>query len=318
MKHSIRATVKNVHWGYYEKSEPILKVNDGDTVEVFSVSGEPDIIELLGIENKIPKELKEIHEGLRERGPGPHILLGPISIREATPEDTLEITLLEVEPWVDFGINHFSPGNGTLPEDFPYLRAKYIPIDRKNLLGIFSENLKIPLRPFFGQLGVAPSSSTGRISSILPGPHGGNLDNKELVASSKVYLPINYDGALFSIGDGHLCQGDGEVDLTALETCMRGLIKLRVIKGVKIKWPMAESEKHFIIMGFNPDLDEALKMALRNAIEFLVSKGFQSDEAYMLCSLSVDFRITQVVNDVKGVHAMIPKELLMEKINSIF
>lgn len=318
MKHTLRASVKNVHWGYYDAGlEPVLKVKSGDTIEVYTVSGGPKIIELLEIEDQIPKELKEIHEKVEERGPGPHILLGPIYIEGASIEDALEITLLEIEPWVDFGYNLFFPGHGSIPEDFPYLRTKCIQIDREKMTAIFSENLKIPLRPFFGELGVAPAPYLGKINSGVPGPHGGNLDNKELVASTKVYLPIHNAGALFSIGDGHSCQGDGEVDTTALETCMKGLIKLKVMKGVKIKWPMAESDEHFILMGFNSDLYEAFKAALRNTIEFLVNKGFTKDDAYMFCSLNVDFHITQVVNRVKGIHAMVPKGLLQGRTNSI-
>jgi len=177
--------------------------------------------------------------------------------------------------------------------------------------------VEIPLAPFFGHLGVAPLPQLGRITSTIPGSHGGNLDNKELVASTKVYLPIHREGAFFSIGDGHACQGDGEANQTALETCMRGLLELRVIKKVKIQWPIADCKDYFMFMGFHPDLDEAFKMALRNVIGFLVNKGFNKDDAYMLCSLGVDFHITQVVNQVKGVHAQVPKKLFRDSIHSI-
>ena len=312
VRHVLRTSAENVHWGYYDpKLRPVLHVKSGDLVEVYTVSGNPWMVELFPeMRDKIPKELKEVFEKVEDRGPGPHILLGPIFVKGATPEDTLEVTLLGIEPWVDYGCNFFFPEAGSVPEEFPYFEFKCIPIDRKRSVAKFSEWLELPLRPFFGNLGVAPPISQGRITSKIPGPHGGNLDNKELIASSKVYLPIHNDGALFSIGDGHSCQGDGEVDQLAMETCMRGLIKLRLVKGVKIKWPMAETKSHFILMGFNTDLDEALKIALRNTIEFLTSKGFSKSDAYMFCSLSVDFRITQVVNHLKGVHSMVPKDLL--------
>jgi len=313
MKYTLRSSAVTVHWGYFDPAlDPVLKVRSGDTVEVYTISSvcmNSELIDFLGIEDKIPKEVKEIDQAVKERGPGRSILLGPIYVEEATTADTLEVALLEIEPWVDFGINTFYQGGGSIPEDFPYLRARYIPIDRERMLGIFSE-VKIPLRPFFGQLGVAPSIRPGRISNGPPGPHGGNMDNKELVASSKVYLPIHTNGALFSVGDGHSTQGDGEVDQAAMETCMRGLLKFRVIKGVRIRWPMAETKEHFIVMGFHPDLDEALKMAVRNTVDFFVSKGINRDDGYMFCSLAVDFHITQVVDGVKGVHAMIPKYLL--------
>jgi len=317
MKHILRASVSTVHWGYYDsKLESVLKVKSGDIIEIYTVSGSPRTVKLLGIEDKIPKELREIHEKITEREAG-HILVGPVSIDGATVDDTLEIQFLDIKPWIDFGYNVFSDGKGVIPEDFPYSRGKYIPIDKKGLLAVFADNVKIPIKPFFGNLGVAPAPHLGRINSRIPGPHGGNFDNKELVASSKIYLPIFNEGALFSIGDGHSCQGDGEVDVSALETCMRGLVRLSLIKGVKIKWPMAENQEHFIFMGFNTDLEGAIRMALRNTIEFLVKKGLEKDNAYMFCSLCVDFRITQAVNPVKGVHAIVPKNVLRDKIDSM-
>ncbi|MFH1821564.1 MAG: acetamidase/formamidase family protein, partial [Methanobacteriota archaeon] len=262
----------------------------------------------------VPNELRDIYNKVKERGPGPHILTGPIYVEGASPGDTLEINLIEIEPWVDYGLNLILPGMGVIPEDYPYSLDTAIPIDIKNKTASFA-GVKIPVRPFFGILGVAPPG--GRITSITIGTHGGNMDNKELVASSKVYLPVHVDGALFSIGDGHACQGDGEVDITALETCLRGVIQLNVIKGSKITYPMAETKENYILTAVAPDLDEALKIAVRNAIEFLVGKGFDRDEAYIFCSLSVDFRISQAVNDLRGVYAMLPKEVLKDRVKSL-
>jgi acetamidase/formamidase len=307
MKHILKATSKNTHIGFYDASlEPAIKIKSGDTVEVYNISWEPSLINILGKKGKIPKEFKEI-EGKKDKGPGPHPLTGPIFIKDATPEDTLEVTLLEIEPWVNFGFSIFTMDGGTVPNDYPYFRGKYITVDKKRKLCDFSEKTKIPLRPFFGSLGVAPPALKGRITSWIPGPHGGNLDNKMLVVPSKLYLPIFIDGALFSIGDGHSCQGDGEVTGSALETSLRGLIKLRIIKGKRRKWPMAETKDYYVLMGFDHNLEEALKLALRNTIDFLLTRGFSKDDAYLYSSLNVDFRITQVVNDVKGVHALVPK-----------
>jgi len=314
MRHLLKASPVTVHWGYFDANlKPVLKINSGDIIEVFTAAElHPSIERDFG--GKVPKEIRDICNEVRERGPGPHILTGPVYVEGARPGDVLEINLLEIEPWLEYGFNLFRPGQGVVPEDYPYSADRAIPIDLESKSILFS-GLKIPLRPFFGILGVAPPE--GRISSATLGKHGGNLDNKELVAPSRLYLPIHVDGALFSIGDGHACQGDGEVNLTALETSLRGLIQLNVRKGVRIKWPMAETEQSYILMAFAPDLDEALKIAVRNTIEFLVGKGFDREEAYVFCSLSVDFRISQAVNDLRGIYAKVPKDVLRDRINSL-
>ena len=314
MRHLLRSSPETVHWGYFSADlKPVLRVKSGDIVEVDTViEPTPEVERDFG--DKFPKETRDICDKVKERGPGPHILTGPIYVEGATPNDTLEINLMEIELLADYGFNLVLSGQGVLPEDYPYSLDRVIPIDTRSQSAAFA-GLKIPLRPFFGILGVAPSG--GRISSITVGKHGGNMDNKELVASSKLYLPVQVDGALFSIGDGHACQGDGEVDITALETSLRAVIQLNVKKDSKIKYPMAETKENYILMAVAPDLDEALKIAVRNAIEFLVSKGFDRDEAYVFCSLSVDFRISQAVNDLKGIYAVMPKEVLKGRVKSL-
>ncbi len=313
MKHLLRSTPETVHWGYFDAElKPVLRVKSGDIIDVYTIAEPLPSVER-DFADKVPEESREIAKKV-QKGPGPHILTGPIYVEGATSNDTLEITLLEIEPWVDYGFNLVLPKLGVLPEDYPHPFEKAIPIDRRRQTAKFA-GLEIPLRPFFGIMGVAPAG--GRITSITVGAHGGNMDNKELVVGSKVYLPIHVDGALFSMGDGHGCQGDGEVSLTALETALRGLVQLNVKKGVKIKGPMAETKENYILIAVAPDLDGALKAALRNTIEFLASKGFDREDAYVICSLCVDFRISQAVNDVRGVHAMIPKDVLKGKINSL-
>ena len=174
----------------------------------------------------------------------------------------------------------------------------------------FSPSITLKLAPFWGSIGVAPPSVIHRLSSGPPGAHGGNLDNKELVAGSILYLPVHVPGALISMGDGHALQGDGEVTITALETSLRGTVQIFVRKGKPIRWPRAETLTHFISMGLHTDLDEAARMATREMIDFLVSeKGLSREEAYILCSLAVDLRVTQVVDDTKGVHGMLPKAI---------
>jgi acetamidase/formamidase len=159
-------------------------------------------------------------------------------------------------------------------------------------------------------MGVAPPEAAGRVSSAPPGNHAGNLDNKDLVAGTTLFVPVHVAGALFEAGDGHAGQGNGEVDITALETSLVGTLEFVVRKDLHLKAPRGETPTHFIAMGLNPDLTEALKMAVREAIDFLVTeKHLSREDAYMLCSTAVDFNVTQAVDGTKGVHAMIPKSI---------
>jgi acetamidase/formamidase len=247
---------------------------------------------------------------VKERGPGAHPMSGPIFVEGAEPGDTLEIRIGAIEFLHTFGVNAFSPGGGTLPDAYPYAQLKLIRwragADRVE----FKPGITLPLAPFFGSIGVAPPPLVGRISSRPPGWHGGNLDNKDLVSGSTLYLPVHVPGALLSIGDGHAMQGDGEVTGTALETSLRGTFELRVRKGERLRWPRAETPTHYIAMGLDPDLDEAARLATREMIDFLVAeRKLTRDEAYMLCSLNADLRVTQVVDATKGVHAMIARSI---------
>jgi acetamidase/formamidase len=187
---------------------------------------------------------------------------------------------------------------------------RIIPLDAERKVARFAEGIEIPLRPFFGSMGVAPPEASGRVSSAPPGVHAGNLDNKELVAGTTLLIPVHVPGALFQVGDGHAGQGDGEVDITALETSLTGTLRFFVRKRVNLKWPRAETPTHFIAMGLDKDLDEAMKIAVREAVDLIATeKKLDRDDAYMLCSVAVDFRVTQVVDGTKGVHAMIPKSI---------
>jgi len=187
---------------------------------------------------------------------------------------------------------------------------KIIPLDEKRMVGHFSDSIEIPLHPFFGSMGVAPPEASGRISSGPPGIHAGNLDNKELVAGTTLFIPVHVRGALFQVGDGHAAQGNGEVCITALETSLVGKLQFIVRKDMKLRWPRAETPAAFMTMGINEDLTEATKIAVREMIDFLVSeKKLSRDDAYMLSSVAADFSITQLVDGTKGVHAMIPKAI---------
>lgn len=311
--HELKLTPTNVHWGYYDAHlKPVLKIASGDTVRVETmVAGGLERLNLAGVPDaEIPDSLKQVEKSITDRGPGAHPLTGPIYVQRAEPGDTLEVHILGFEYLHPFGVTGFRPGSGTLPDEFPYARFKMIRFDPKAGVAEFSRGVRLKLAPFWGSIGVAPPPVIHRLSSGPPGSHAGNLDNKELVAGSILYLPVHVPGALLSIGDGHALQGDGEVTITALETSLRGTVQIFVRKGRQIRWPRAETPTHFITMGLNPDLNEAARMATREMIDFLMSqKGMSRDEAYILCSLAADLRVTQLVDDTKGIHAMLAKSI---------
>jgi acetamidase/formamidase len=248
------------------------------------------------------------------KGPGAHILTGPIFVEDAKPGDVLEVRIQSIRLAVPFAYNRFRPGFGFLPDDFPYTQSKIIPLDEKSMIAHFAPGIDIPLRPFFGSIGVAPPEVTGRISSGPPWIHGGNMDNKELVAGTTLFLPVHAPGALLLVGDGHAGQGNGEVDITAMETSLIGTFQLIVRKDLHLRWPRAETATQYITMGFHEDLNEATKMAVREMIDFLASaKHMSRDDAYMLTSVAADLSITQLVDGNKGVHAAIPKAIFHDK-----
>ena len=311
--HELKLAPANVHWGYYDaRVTPVLKIASGDTVRVETmVAGGVERLKVAGVTDaEIPDSLKQVEKSVTDRGPGAHPLTGPIFVEGAEPGDVLEVHILGFEFLHPYGVTGFRPGAGALPDDFPYARFRRIPIDAKAGTAEFRPGVILKLAPFWGSIGVAPPEVVHRLSSGPPGVHAGNLDNKELVAGSILYLPVHVPGALLSVGDGHALQGDGEVTITALETSLRGTVQILVRKGKQIRWPRAETPTHFITMGLHPDLNEAARMATREMIDFLVSeKGMSRDEAYIFCSLAVDLHVTQVVDDTKGIHAMLPKSI---------
>ena len=311
----LKATPKTVAWGYYDASAPpVLRIKSGDTVEAQTlITSSPARLEGAGLPaDQVEQSLRDITKEVTNKGPGGHILTGPIYIETAEPGDVLEVRIKSIKLAVPYAYNGFGPGRGFLPEDFPYARMKIIPLDEKKMIARFGEGIEIPLRPFFGSMGVAPPEVSGRINSGPPWMHAGNLDNKELVAGTTLYIPVHAKGALFEVGDGHAGQGNGEVDITALETSLVGTFQLIVRKDMRLKWPRAETSTHFITMGLSEDLNEATKMAVREMIDFLMTeKKLSKDDAYMLTSVAADVNITQLVDGTKGVHAMIPKAIFV-------
>ena len=296
---------------YSAKTAPILTIKSGDVVDIETVSGNPASLVRMGLAAKdLPPALVAIDRDVKDRGPGGHILTGPIAVEGAEPGDTLEVHIVKVTLPLPWAYNSFRPTSGFLPEDFPRSASKLIPLDLVRNIARFGPGIEIPLRPFFGSMGVAPPPDAGRFNSAPPWLHAGNLDNKELVAGTTLYIPIHVKGALFQVGDGHAGQGNGEVDITAMETALNGSFRLVVRKDLHLKWPRAETPTHFIVMGMNEELVDATKQAVREMIAFLVTeKGLSPDDAYMLTSVAADFSITQLVDGKKGVHGMIRKSL---------
>lgn len=310
--HTVKSTVQTVHWGYYSADQaPALKVRPGDTVEITTAMIDtPEELAQLGLPaSQIDAAAREIHR-MKDRGAGPHILTGPVYIEGAEPGDTLEVRIESIQLELPYAVNIFLPGLGVLPEDFPYVYRKLIPLDGKRMLAHFDRGIEIPLRPFFGSMGVAPPHESGRISSAPPWIHAGNMDNKELVAGTTLYIPIHARGALFSVGDAHAGQGNGEVSLSALETTLTGVFRFQVIKGRCLLWPRAETPTHHMTMGFDENLDVSIRTALRDMIDLLSERyKLSRQDAYLLASDAADFSITQLVDGKRGVHAMIPKSI---------
>ncbi|HMG84920.1 MAG TPA: acetamidase/formamidase family protein [Terracidiphilus sp.] len=306
-----------VAWGYYwSKAKPVLTVHSGDVVRIQTLStcGPNERLEAGGVAAKdIPAYNATIYDQVKDRGPGGHILTGPVAVTEAEPGDVLEVQIEKIDIDVPFACNGFSVGRGFLPNDFPYGRRKIIPLDREKMLAHFAPGVEIPLHPFFGSMGVAPPESAGKYDSAPPWMHAGNIDNKELVAGTALFIPVHAPGALFEVGDGHAGQGNGEVDITAMETFLTGTFRFIVHKDQHLLWPRAETPTSYISMGFSPDLKTATEMAVRNMIEFLVTeKHLSRDDAYMLTSVAVDVDITQLVDGNVGVHAICPKGIFVE------
>jgi acetamidase/formamidase len=312
--YNLKASPQTVVWGYYwSAAKPVLTIHSGDTVTVQAMATyNPTTLRNGGIkEEDIEPELKAIYAEVKDKGPGGHILTGPIYIEGAEPGDTLEVRIQKIKLNTPYASNGFSPNRGVLPkEDFERGRSKIIPLDRDRMIARFAPNIEIPLHPFFGSMGVAPPEAAGRINSGPPGIHAGNIDNKDLVEGTTLFIPVHVKGALFEVGDGHAGQGNGEVDITALETSLTGTFQFVVRKDMHLKGPRGETPTHWIAMGLDPSLDQATIYAVRDAIDFLVTeKHLSREDAYALCSVAVDFNITQAVDGTKGVHAMIPKSI---------
>ena len=309
MDHHLPASAAHCHWGYFDATRaPVLAIRSGDRVTIDTLTGGPEMVPPAPFFT--PPELFEVHRHCERFAGAPHILTGPIAIEGAEPGDVLQVEIEDITLRQDWGFNLVRPLGGTLPDDFPEGRILTIPIDREAMVGKLPFGVDVPLKPFFGIMGVAPATGWGRITSVIPRAHGGNIDNKQFVAGTTLYLPVHRPGALFSCGDGHGAQGDGEVCLTAIETALQGRFCFILRKDMRLSQPRAETPTHVITMGFDPSLDRAMDIALREMIDYLCRvKNLTPIDAYTLCSVAVDFHVTQAVNTAKGVHGMLPKAL---------
>ncbi|MDX2178602.1 MAG: acetamidase/formamidase family protein [Bryobacteraceae bacterium] len=306
--HFLDPTPATVVVGVYDPAiAPALRIKPGDIVEMRTLGvTRAKALEAAGVApSDIEPALRAIDRESSTRG---HFLTGPIYIEGAEPGDTLEVQIGEIRLVTPYAYNGMGP-NGVLADLFEIGTRKLIRLDRARMVGLWGPGIEVPLRPFFGSLGVAPPN---KVSSSPPGVHAGNLDNRELVAGTKLFIPVHVAGALFQAGDGHAAQGDGEVDQTGLETSLSGTFRFVLHKGMKLRWPRAETPTHYIAMGLDPELNVATKIAVMEAVDFLVTqKGMTRGDAYMLASVAVDLRITQLVDGTKGVHAMIPKSIFV-------
>jgi acetamidase/formamidase len=312
--HRLEATSSTIAYGYYwSEAIPVLRIASGDVIDVDTVlTNTPAGLQRAGIAaDRIQASLKAIVTEVTgdRRGPGGHILTGPVYVEGAEPGDVLEVKVLSIDLPLDYGYNGCA---GFIPANCDRsLPARVMKLDRKAMTAEFKPGIVVPLEPFFGSMGVAPAPELGRVSSNPPGKHAGNLDNRELVAGSTLFIPVFVRGALFEIGDGHAAQGDGEVDQTAIETSLRGRVQLTVRKDMKLVWPRAETSTDFISMASDENLEAATTIAIQEMIDFLAAtRGLTKHEAYQLVSIAGHVAITQLVDKpVYGVHVKMAKRI---------
>jgi acetamidase/formamidase len=310
----LNPTPTTVVWGnYWSEVKPALRIQSGDYVKVRTVlTSNPERLEAAGVApDQVEKDLRDV-QAVKDKGPGGHVLTGPIYIDEAEPGDILEIKINTIDLAIPYGYNAIGQ-SGYLSDEIFDRKMKIIPLNKEKMIGHFADGIDIPLHPFFGSMGVAPPKEVGKWNSAPPWIHGGNLDNKELVAGSSLFIPVHVKGALFEIGDGHAAQGNGEVDITAIETSLIADLQFIVHKGKTIHWPRAETATHIITMGCDRDLNAATHIAIREMIQYLMEeKKISQSDAYMLCSVAADVNITQLVDGNVGVHAMLPKNIFVK------
>lgn len=321
----VRSLPPNMVWGYFGADvPPVMHVKDGAIVEIQTVN--PSGVSRTDPEafyktNNLPlnDHAKEVIAILTTVKPEPsgirgHMLTGPIFIDGAQPGDHIEVRILDLTLPADFGVNSVWPGGGGIPDDVKQRETFVYRYDAKRRTATFVEGVEIPIQPFMGVMALSPPGETGHVSSIPPGFFGGNLDIKHLGKHSTLYLPVSVPGGLFTTGDGHAAQGNGEVSGVAIETALTLTAQFIVHKNSPLTMCRAETPTHFIAIGLDKDLNKAMKQALSQAVQFMQTElGFTFNQALSIASTGVDFEVSQVVDQVLGVHAMIPKSLFTKK-----
>ncbi len=327
--HYVRLTPENSAIGNYPAQKaPILTIRSGQTVKIDTAGGagwrNPEMPPAEWLKkNNIPATTE--HPAIREtievwdkavryaeiqRG---HFLVGPINVEGAMPGDSLEIRILSVVPRIPYGTTGAGPGRSLRGADDPNKPPAHVTLlDLERQVGIFGHGVEVPLGPFMGVMGVQPSAEEGsNRSSSPPGNFGGNLDARELVAGTTLYLPVFAPGARFFTGDSHAAQGDGEITGTAIETANTVTLTFILHKGKTLKMPRAETPTHYIAYGLDPDLENAMQQAVDETVAYIndVAGWKGSDKALPLASIGVDFHVTQIVDFTKGIHSKIPKSL---------
>ncbi len=338
--HSLAATPETAYWGYIDAGEEaVLEITPGDVIEIETVTHHagdaPDLL--------MDEGVRSIWEGIPEsdRGPGVHVLTGPIAVKGAEPGDTVVVQIEELAPRLPYGSNCAAnwgllynvmgkeritiyeladaPGGAFGAEAIPMFAFDFAARDLYDVPGVvtepgsvsrepFATDVRIPVRPHF-VLGVAPDTDE-RISSIPPGRFGGNVDNWRFGAGATLCYPVFEEGALVYAGDPHFAQGDGEICGTAIEASLNGRIRISLAKDVSVSSPVLETDEAWTTHGFGDTLDEAMFMAAEQAIWLLTDRfGMSRDDAYSLCSVAVDFGVTQVVDGTVGCHAIVSKSL---------
>jgi acetamidase/formamidase len=320
--HVLKATPENVQWGWLDPKEPPrLTIDSGDTVSVETLMHAKDQIQK-GVSMEKIVELRKANPG-----GGPHSLTGPIFVNGAEPGDVLEIRILKIVP-KKVGTNFNLPGKdfptiGALAKDFPEGHVEYFDIDPKAKTVKFKPGIEIPLRPFPGTLavGIDPDDPSPRrggekdpmapVSTLRPWKNGSNMDINEMTEGTTIFIPVFLKGGLIWTGDSHCAQGNGEVNLTALECSYQEILLQPIVrKDMKLTWPRIETKTHYILVGFDEDLMKAFVNAIGETVDFLSTvKKLDRYEAYALASMAADCRVSQVVDVRKGVHCMVPKSI---------
>ena len=315
----LRSTTENLVRGFIPAGiAPALRIQSGQTVQIetfshhgfvddpvaffkgYGISAEMVLPDLIAASKKLP----------RPKDGGTHVLTGPIYIEGAEPGDTLEVRILDLKPRVPYNGNGSEPERGVVPDLLTEANQKIIQLDLNRNVALFSKEIEVPLQPFMGIMAIAPPSNLGKVSSTPPGVYGGNLDLKDLTKGATLFLPVFQPGAQFVTGDGHSGQGDGEVNGTAIETSLTGTFQFILHKSKRLEVPRAETKSHYILMGLDKDLNEAMKKAARETVRFLMEdRGLTKADAYSLASIGVDFKIAEAVDQVLLVVGMIPKKI---------